>query len=69
MTLEAFLLDLFSSPMACCYNNGGTPDSGIAAFVFGFMFRNALLVIFSGVIMAGVVMTLLTVGINIFNGI
>lgn len=40
-----------------------------AAFVFGFKFRNALLAIFAGVLLAGVVMTLLTVGINIFNGI
>lgn len=40
-----------------------------AAFVFGFRFRNALLAIFAGVLMAGMVMTLLTVGINIFNGL
>ncbi|CAG0999897.1 MAG: small multi-drug export protein [Candidatus Methanoperedens sp.] len=40
-----------------------------AAFVFGFKFKNALLAIFAGVLIAGVVMTLLTVGINIFNGI
>ena len=40
-----------------------------AAFVFGFKFRNALLALFAGVLLAGVVMTLLTVGINIFNGI
>jgi len=40
-----------------------------AAFVFGFKFRNALFAIFVGVLLAGIVMTLLTVGINIFNGI
>ncbi len=40
-----------------------------AAFIFGFKFRNAFLAIFAGVLIAGVVMTLLTVGINIFNGI
>lgn len=40
-----------------------------AAFVFGFKFKNALLAIFAGVIIAGIIMTLLTVGINIFNGI
>src|SRR3972149_10432486 len=39
-----------------------------AAFVFGFKFRNALLAIFAGVLMAGIIITLLTVGINIFNG-
>ncbi len=40
-----------------------------AAFVFGFKSKNALLAIFAGVIMAGIIMTLLTVGINIFNGV
>lgn len=40
-----------------------------AAFVFGFKFRNALLAVFAGVLLAGVIMTLLTVGINIFNSI
>ena len=40
-----------------------------AAFVFGFKFRNAFLAIFAGVLMAGIIITLLTVGINIFNGI
>ncbi len=40
-----------------------------AAFVFGFKFKNALLAIFAGVIIAGIIMTLLTVGINIFNRI
>lgn len=40
-----------------------------AAFVFGFKFKNALLAIVAGVLIAGIVMTLLTVGINIFNGI
>jgi len=38
-----------------------------AAFVFGFKFRNALLAIFAGVIIAGIIMTLLTDGINIFS--
>lgn len=40
-----------------------------AAFIFGFKFKNALPAIFAGVLLAGLVMTLLTVGINIFNGI
>ena len=40
-----------------------------AAFVFGFKFRNALFAVFAGVLIAGVIMTLLTVGINIFNSI
>ncbi len=40
-----------------------------AAFVFGFKFKNALLAIFAGVLMAGVIMTVLSMGINIFNGI
>ncbi|MBU4374289.1 MAG: small multi-drug export protein [Euryarchaeota archaeon] len=41
-----------------------------AAFVFGFKFKNALLAIFAGVLLAGIVVTLLTVtGINIYNGI
>ena len=40
-----------------------------AAFVFGFKFKNALLAIFAGVLMAGIIMTILTMGINIFNGI
>lgn len=40
-----------------------------AAFVFGFKFKNALLAIFAGVLMAGIVMTILTMGINIFNSI
>ncbi|MCZ7384899.1 MAG: small multi-drug export protein [Candidatus Methanoperedens sp.] len=39
-----------------------------AAFVFGFNFKNAFLAIFAGVLMAGIVVTVLTVtGINIFN--
>jgi uncharacterized membrane protein len=40
-----------------------------AAFVFGFKFKNALLAIFAGVLLAGVIVTFLTMGINIFNGI
>ncbi len=40
-----------------------------AAFVFGFKFKNALIAIFAGVLMAGVIMTVLSMGINIFNGI
>ncbi|VVB94777.1 Putative small multi-drug export protein [uncultured archaeon] len=37
-----------------------------AAFVFGFKFKNALLAIFAGVLMAGVIITILTVaGIKI----
>lgn len=40
-----------------------------AAFVFGFKFKNALLAIFAGVLMAGIIMTILTLGINIFNSI
>lgn len=40
-----------------------------AAFVFGFRFRNALLAIFAGVLIAGIIIIVLTVGINIFNGI
>lgn len=39
-----------------------------AAFVFGFKFRNAFLAIFTGVIMAGIIVTALMVaGINIFT--
>ncbi|MFZ2412498.1 MAG: small multi-drug export protein [Candidatus Methanoperedens sp.] len=39
-----------------------------AAFVFGFKFRNALIAIFAGVLMAGIVVTVLTVaGIDLFN--
>ncbi|MCX9011691.1 MAG: small multi-drug export protein [Candidatus Methanoperedens sp.] len=38
-----------------------------AAFVFGFKFRNAFLAIFAGVIMAGIIVTVLMVaGTNIF---
>jgi len=37
-----------------------------AAFVFGIRFRHALLAIFGGVLLAGVIVTVLTVGINIF---
>lgn len=40
-----------------------------AAFVFGFKFKNALFAIFAGVLMAGIIMTVLTIGINIFNRI
>jgi uncharacterized membrane protein len=40
-----------------------------AAFVFGFKFKNALIAILVGVLMAGIIMTILTMGINIFNGI
>ncbi|MCX9084107.1 MAG: small multi-drug export protein [Candidatus Methanoperedens sp.] len=40
-----------------------------AAFVFGFKFKNALLAIFAGVLMAGIILTVLSMGINIFNGI
>lgn len=40
-----------------------------AAFVFGFKFKNALLAIFAGVLAAGTIITLLTLGINIFNGL
>ncbi len=41
-----------------------------AAFVFGFKFRNALIAIFAGVLMAGIVVTVLTVaGIDLFNRI
>jgi uncharacterized membrane protein len=40
-----------------------------AAFVFGFKFKNALIAIFAGVVMAGIIMTVLSMGINIFNGI
>lgn len=40
-----------------------------AAFVFGFKFRNALLAVFAGVLIAGFIMTILTVGINIFSSI
>jgi len=40
-----------------------------AAFVFGFKFKNALIAIFAGVLIAGVIMTVLSMGINIFNGI
>jgi uncharacterized membrane protein len=38
-----------------------------AAFVFGFKFKNALVAIFAGVLMAGIIITILTMGINIFN--
>jgi len=37
--------------------------------ILDFKFKNALLAIFAGVLMAGIIMTLLTMGINIFNGI
>ncbi|MFA4934908.1 MAG: small multi-drug export protein [Candidatus Methanoperedens sp.] len=41
-----------------------------AAFVFGFKFRNALIAIFAGVLMAGIIVTVLTVtGIGLFNRI
>jgi uncharacterized membrane protein len=41
-----------------------------AAFVFGFKFKSALIAIFAGVLLAGVVVTILTVtGINILNRI
>lgn len=41
-----------------------------AAFVFGFKFKTALIAIFAGVLMAGIIVTVLTVtGINIFNRI
>lgn len=41
-----------------------------AAFVFGFSFKNALIAIFAGVILAGIIVTLLTVaGINTLTGI
>lgn len=41
-----------------------------AAFVFGFKFKNALIAIFAGVLLAGIVVTVLTVtGINLFNRI
>ncbi len=40
-----------------------------AAFVFGFKFKNALLAIFAGVLIAGIIVTLLSIGINIFNTI
>ncbi len=41
-----------------------------AAFVFGFKFRNALIAIFAGVLMAGIIVTVLTVtGIDLFNRI
>lgn len=38
-----------------------------AAFVFGLRFRNAFLAIFAGVLLAGVIVTLLTTGISILN--
>jgi uncharacterized membrane protein len=40
-----------------------------AAFVFGFKFKNALIAIFVGVLIAGVIITVLSMGLNIFNGI
>lgn len=41
-----------------------------AAFVFGFNFKNAFIAIFAGVILAGIIVTLLTVaGINTLTGI
>lgn len=40
-----------------------------AAFVFGFKFRNALIAIFAGVLMAGIIVTVLTAGIGLFNRI
>lgn len=41
-----------------------------AAFVFGIKFKNALIAIFAGVLLAGIVVTVLTVaGINLFNRI
>jgi uncharacterized membrane protein len=43
-----------------------------AAFVFGFKFKNALIATFAGVLIAGIIvtaLTMITMGINIFNGI